>query len=131
QRRAGLADRAAGPIVLAPTQTSIVPPQPRHIVAPLLFAGALPRARKLSILSPDCRDRGYYALVPARCGHTAAAPGCGRCLRSNHLIRPGAIAMRLRTAVLSLVLLACLPVVAVGAEEAPPIKGLFLLTDYP
>ena len=39
--------------------------------------------------------------------------------------------MRLRTAVLSLVLLACLPVVAVGAEEAPPIKGLFLLTDYP
>ena len=39
--------------------------------------------------------------------------------------------MRLRTAVLSLVLLACLPAIPAGAEEAPPIKGLFLLTDYP
>jgi len=39
--------------------------------------------------------------------------------------------MRLRFALLSLVLLAAVPVVPAGAQENPPIKGLFLLTDYP
>lgn len=39
--------------------------------------------------------------------------------------------MRLRFALLSLVLLAAAPVVPAGAQENPPIKGLFLLTDYP
>lgn len=39
--------------------------------------------------------------------------------------------MRLRLALLSLVLLAAAPVVPAGAQENPPIKGLFLLTDYP
>jgi len=39
--------------------------------------------------------------------------------------------MRLRFALLSLVLLAAVPVAPAGAQENPPIKGLFLLTDYP
>jgi len=39
--------------------------------------------------------------------------------------------MHLRFALLSLVLLAAVPVVPAGAQENPPIKGLFLLTDYP
>jgi len=38
--------------------------------------------------------------------------------------------MRLFAAFLSLVLLALTPAVSSGAEE-PPVKGLFLLTDYP
>jgi uncharacterized membrane protein len=39
--------------------------------------------------------------------------------------------MCLRFALLSLVLLAAVPVAPAGAQENPPIKGLFLLTDYP
>lgn len=39
--------------------------------------------------------------------------------------------MRLRSALLSLLLLAAVPVVPAGAQENPPIKGMFLLTDYP
>ena len=39
--------------------------------------------------------------------------------------------MRLRFALLSLALLAAAPAVPASAQEAPPIKGLFLLTDYP
>ena len=39
--------------------------------------------------------------------------------------------MRLRSALLFLVLLAAVPVVPAGAQENPPIKGMFLLTDYP
>jgi uncharacterized membrane protein len=39
--------------------------------------------------------------------------------------------MRLFASFLSLALLALTPVVSSGAEEPPPVKGLFLLTDYP
>jgi len=39
--------------------------------------------------------------------------------------------LRLRTALLSLALLAFVPAVSAAAEEAPPVKGMFLLTDYP
>jgi len=40
--------------------------------------------------------------------------------------------MRLRTALLSaLLMLALLPAVPAGAADEPPVKGLFLLTDYP
>ena len=40
--------------------------------------------------------------------------------------------MRLRTALLSIVLLAIAPALPAGAQETPPpVKGLFLLSDYP
>ncbi len=39
--------------------------------------------------------------------------------------------MRLRTALLSLALLAFAPALPAAAEDAPPVKGMFLLTDYP
>jgi uncharacterized membrane protein len=39
--------------------------------------------------------------------------------------------MRLLTALLSFLLLAAVPALPVGAEDAPSVKGLFLLTDYP
>src|SRR6185312_12149177 len=55
----------------------------------------------------------------------------GRVLRSNCRLRPGDFAMRLRTALLSIVLLLGLPAFAGAADEAPPPKGMFLLTDYP
>jgi len=48
------------------------------------------------------------------------------------IVRPGDIAMRLFAATLSLALLAVAPAIPVAAQEAPPpVKGLFLLTDYP
>jgi uncharacterized membrane protein len=39
--------------------------------------------------------------------------------------------MRLRTALLSIVLFAMLPAVHAGADDNPPPKGMYLLTDYP
>jgi uncharacterized membrane protein len=39
--------------------------------------------------------------------------------------------MRLRSVLLSLALLAVAPAVPAGAADEPPIKGMFLLTDYP
>src|SRR6185295_2635924 len=57
---------------------------------------------------------------------TQGGDSCGPSLET----RPGEIAMRLRTAILSLALLALAPALAV-AEDAPPVKGMFLLTDYP
>ncbi len=44
---------------------------------------------------------------------------------------PGAIAMRLRSVFLSLALLAVASAMPARAADEPPIKGMFLLTDYP
>src|SRR5262249_43013998 len=46
--------------------------------------------------------------------------------------RPGDIAMRLRTALLPLILLTLASALPAAAQDTPPpVKGMFLLTDYP
>jgi uncharacterized membrane protein len=48
------------------------------------------------------------------------------------LVRPGDFAMKLFAAFLSLVMLALAPAASVAAQDTPPpVKGLFLMTDYP
>jgi uncharacterized membrane protein len=61
----------------------------------------------------------------------AFALGRTGAMLTDQRIGRGAIAMRLRFALLSFAVLSSLAAVPAGAQENPPIKGMFLLTDYP
>src|ERR1041385_410921 len=75
--------------------------------------------------------RGHCSRAGCCSGHRTVLQR-GRFLRSFRRRDREIIAMlRLRTALLSLALLAFVPAVSAAAEEAPPVKGMFLLTDYP
>src|SRR5207244_2178201 len=93
-------------------------------------AGRLAKSCQNPLSLPGFRhDRGNNASVPS---DRATDPRDGGDSCGPILLRPGDIAMRLFAALLSLVLLAVAPAVPAGAEDAPPpVKGLFLLTDYP
>src|ERR1051326_7630600 len=74
--------------------------------------------------------RGHCSRAGCCSGHRAVLQR-GRFLRSFRRRDREIIAMRLCTALLSLALLALAPALSAAAEEAPPVKGMFLLTDYP
>ena len=97
------------------------------------FRGRLAKAPLKFVLFARISSRSGGTMPPS-CLRSVrrTSLGWGRFLRSNLISRPGDIAMRLFAALFSLVLLVAAPAVPAAAQDTPPpVKGMFLLTDYP